>query len=100
MIYSQAFPKLRFFTLVNLAFLLTSVSLASVLFIVSRSPSGGLVVASELEENVGMKADIVIPANRLVGAISWFVKNTTAVYSLCPSPAPRRRGAAESLSVL
>lgn len=49
---------------------------------------------------MGMKADIVIPANGFVGAISWFVKNTTAVYSLCPSPAPCRRGAGESLSVL
>lgn len=84
----------------SLAFLLTSVPLASVLFMMSRSPSGTLIVASELEENVGMKADIVIPADGFVGAISWFVKNTTAVYSLCPSPAPCRRGAAESLPVL
>lgn len=74
--------------------------MASVLFVISRSPFGGLIVASELEENVGMKADIVIPANGFVGAISWFVKDTTAVYSLCPSPAPCRCGAGESLSVL
>jgi len=37
-----------------------------------------------------MKACIVIPLTHFVRAVSWFVKNTTAVYSFCASSAPCR----------
>lgn len=47
-----------------------------------------------------MKAYIVIPANHFVRAISWFVKNTTAVYSFCTSSAPCRRFFDECIFVL
>lgn len=61
--------------------LLVSVSLASLLFVNSKSLFGVLIIASEFEESVWMKAYIAIPATHFVRAMPWFVTNTTALTS-------------------